>query len=89
LSNNLKDHIYYNIIIRDMEKCAEKEFFKGARLLSINIDIELFDSNLNENLLDVRTSIEKKSKDTLFLKTILMEDQNILTQATAIWSKEI
>ena len=35
------------------------------------------------------TSIEKKSKDTLFLKTILMEDQNILTQATAIWSKEI
>ena len=89
MSNNLKDHVYYNIIIRDMKKYAEKEFFKGARLLSINIDIELFDSNLNENLLDVRTSIEKKSKDTLFLKTILMEDQNILTQATAIWSKEI
>ncbi len=89
MSNNLKDHVYYNIIIQDMEKCAEQEFFKGARLLSINIDIELFDSNLNENLLDVRTSIEKKSKDTLFLKTILMEDKNILTQATAIWSKEI
>lgn len=89
MSNNLKDHVYYNIIIRDMEKHVEKEFFKGARLLSINIDIELFDSNLNENLLDVRTSIEKKSKDTLFLKTILMEDKNILTQATAIWSKEI
>ena len=89
MSNNLKDHVYYNIIIRDMGKCAEQEFFKGARLLSINIDIELFDSNLNENLLDVRTSIEKKSKDTLFLKTILMEDKNILTQATAIWSKEI
>ena len=89
MSNNLKDHVYYNIIIRDMGKCAEKEFLKVARLLSINIDIELFDSNLNENLLDVRTSIEKKSKDTLFLKTILMEDKNILTQATAIWSKEI
>ena len=89
MSNNLKDHVYYNIIIRDMKKYAEKEFFKGVRLLSINIDIEAFDSNLNENLLDVRTSIEKKSKDTLFLKTILMEDKNILTQATAIWSKEI
>lgn len=89
MSNNLKDHVYYNIIIRDMKKYAEKEFFKGVRLLSINIDIEAFDSNLNENLLDVRTSIEKKSKDTLFLKTILMEDQNILIQATAIWSKEI
>jgi hypothetical protein len=89
LSNNLKDHVYYNIIIRDMEKHVEKEFLKSGRLLSINIDIEFFDSNLNENLLDVRTSIEKKSKDTLFLKTILKEDQNILTQATAIWSKEI
>ena len=89
MSNNLKDHVYYNIIIRDMEKHVEKEFLKSGRLLSINIDIELFDSNLNENLLDVRTSIEKKSKDTLFLKTILMEDKNILTQATAIWSKEI
>jgi len=89
LSNNLKDHVYYNIIIRDMKKYAEKELFKGVRLLSINIDFELFDNNLNQNLLDVRTSIEKKSKDTLFLKTILMEDQNILTQATAIWSKEI
>lgn len=89
MSNNLKDHVYYNIIIRDMKKYAEKEFLKDVRLLSINIDIELFDSNLNENLLDVRTSIEKKSKDTLFLKTILMEDKNILTQATAIWSKEI
>ena len=89
MSNNLKDHVYYNIIIRDMKKYAEKELFKGVRLLSININFELFDNNLNQNLLDVRTSIEKKSKDTLFLKTILMEDQNILTQATAIWSKEI
>ena len=89
MSNNLKDHDYYNIIIRDMKKYAEKEFLKGVRLLSINIDIEFFDSNLNENLLDVSTSIEKKSKDTLFLKTILMDDQNTLIQATAIWSKEI
>ena len=56
MSNNLKDHVYYNIIIRDMKKYAEKEFFKGVRLLSINIDIESFDSNLNENLLDVSTS---------------------------------
>ena len=68
MSNNLKDHVYYNIIIRDMEKCAEKEFFKGARLLSINIDIELFDSNLNENLLDVRTSIEKKKQRYFIFK---------------------
>ena len=66
MSNNLKDHVYYNIIIRDMGKCAEKEFFKGARLLSINIDIELFDSNLNENLLDVGLVLKKKAKILYF-----------------------
>ena len=89
MSNNLKEHGYYNIIIKDMEKCAKKEFLNSVRLLSININIEFFDGSLNKHLLDVRTSIEKKSKDTLFLKTILVENKNILTQATAIWSKEI
>ena len=77
-----------------MEKCAENEFLKNARLLSININIEFFDESYNKHLLDVRTSIEKKSKDTLFLKTILVEEKpqenkNILVQATSIWSKEI
>ncbi len=89
MSNNHKDHSYYNIIIKDMEKCAENEFLKNARLLSININIEFFDESYNKHLLDVRTSIEKKSKDTLFLKTILVENKNILVQATSIWSKEI
>jgi hypothetical protein len=72
-----------------MEKCAENEFLKNVRLLSININIEFFDESYNKHLLDVRTSIEKKSKDTLFLKTILVENKNILVQATSIWSKEI
>ena len=89
MSNNHKDHGYYNIIIKDMERCAENEFLKNARLLSININIEFFDEILNKHLLDVWTSIEKKSKDTLFLKTILMENKNILIQATSIWSKEV
>ena len=89
MSNNLKDHVYYNIIIRDMEKHVEKEFLKSGKLLSINIDIELLDSSFESNLLDVRTHIDKKSKDTLFLKTTVIENKKILIQATAIWSKEI
>lgn len=89
MSNNHKDYHYYSIIIKDMEKYVKKEFSKGARLLSINIDIELFDSSFEDNLFNLRTSIEKKSKDTLFLKTILIENKNNLIQATAIWSKDI
>ena len=88
MSNNLNDHNYYNIIIKDMKKLAEKELFRDARLLSINVDLELFDGIFDKNLLDVKTAIEKKSKDTLFLKTSLMKNKNILIQATAIWSNE-
>ena len=89
MSNNLKEHSYYNIIIEDMKKYAERELSKDVKLLSINIDIELFDSGFEDNLFDMRTSIEKKSKDTLFLKSIIIENKNILIQATAIWSKDI
>jgi len=89
LSNNLKEHSYYNIIIEDMKKYAERELSKDVKLLSINIDIELFDIGFEDNLFDVKTSIEKKSKDTLFLKSIVIENKNTLIQATAIWSKDI
>ena len=89
MSNNLKEHSYYNIIIEDMKKHAERELSKDVKLLSINIDIELFDSGFEDNLFDIRTSIEKKSKDTLFLKSIVIENKITLIQATAIWSKDI
>ena len=89
MSNNLKEHSYYNIIIEDMKKYAERELSKDVKLLSINIDIELFDIGFEDNLFDVKTSIEKKSKDTLFLKSIIIENKNILIHATAIWSKDI
>ena len=89
MSNNLNEHAYYNIIIEDMERLAKRELSKGARLLSVNIDIELLDDGSNKNLSNVKTNIEKKSRDTLFLKTILIKDKNTLVQATAIWSKDV
>jgi len=89
LSNNLNEHAYYNIIIEDMERLAKRELSKGARLLSVNIDIELLDDGSKKNLPNVKTNIEKKSRDTLFLKTILIKDKNTLVQATAIWSNDV
>ena len=89
MSNHLNEHAYYNIIIEDMERYAKRELSKGARLLSVNIDIELLDDGSNKNLPNVKTNIEKKSRDTLFLKTILIKDKNTLVQATAIWSNDV
>ena len=90
MSNNHKKHSYYNIIIDDMEKQISEEFFKKVRLLSISIDLERlengFDSYLTKT--EIKTFIEKKSKDILFLKTILLQDKNIIARAHALWIKE-
>ena len=66
MSNNHKDHSYYNIIIKDMEKCAENEFLKNARLLSININIELFDESLINIYLMLELVSKKKVKILYF-----------------------
>ena len=88
MSNNLKEHSYYYKIIEDMKEHADKVFYCNTRLLSINIDLENLEVKLNTELFQVRTIIEKQSKDILFLKTILLEDKKILAQASALWANE-
>ncbi len=90
MSNNHKKHGYYNLIIDDMEFYAAEVFYKKIRLLSINIDLERIEDGLDKNIDEtkVKTYLEKKSKDVLFLKTILLKNKNILATASAIWSKE-
>lgn len=89
MSNHLNDHSYYNIIINDMDKHANNEFNGNARLLSVNIDLEILDYSFNQKLAEVKTSVEKKSKDTLFLKSTLLESGKAIAQASSLWSKEI
>tara|TARA_B100000767_G_C19341240_1_gene359884 strand:+ start:100 stop:324 length:225 start_codon:yes stop_codon:yes gene_type:complete len=73
-----------------MEFYAAEVFYKKIRLLSINIDLERIEDGLDKNIDEtkVKTYLEKKSKDVLFLKTILLKNKNILATASAIWSKE-
>ena len=89
MSNNLKNLHYYKTIVRDMESFAEKEFFGNAHLLSINVDLERIQDGYDESLAEVKTSVEKKSKDTLFLKSLLALDKKIIVQASAIWTKDL
>lgn len=88
MSNNLKDDSYYNIIVEDMRGHADKVFANNSKLLSININIENIDDKFIKELFKVRTIIEKQSKDVLFLNTILLKNQKILVQASALWSNE-
>lgn len=90
MSNNHKKHNYYNIIIDDMEIHIAEEFIEKARLLSISIDLERFEDGFDGSFdeLEVKTLIEKKTKDVLFLKTTLLKNKDIIAKAHALWIKE-
>ncbi|MDA9034239.1 hypothetical protein N9H74_01880 [Hyphomicrobiales bacterium] len=90
MSNNHKKHNYYNIIIDDMEIHIAEEFIEKARLLSISIDLERFEDGFDGSFdeLEVKTLIEKKTKDVLFLKTTLLKNKDIIAKAHALWTKE-
>ena len=70
-----------------MEKIAKEEFFGNTRLLSINIDLIVLDKDYILGYLETITDVEKKSKDTLFLKTSILANNKIITYSSAIWTK--
>jgi len=88
LSNNLKNHNYYNKIIESMQEIAEEEFRDYSQPLAINIDLGSLLDHSEEYLFNFITIVEKKSKDTLFLKTSIIFDNKIIACATAVWIKE-
>jgi hypothetical protein len=73
-----------------MEIHIAEEFIKKARLLSISIDLERFEGGFDGSFdeLEVKTLIEKKTKDVLFLKTTLLKNKDIIAKAHALWIKE-
>jgi len=87
LSNYLEYQSYYNLIIKSMEKIAKEEFSGNTRLLSVNIDLIGQDKDYILGDLETITDVEKKSKDTLFLKTSVLANNKIITYSSAIWAK--
>jgi|TARA_B110000444_G_scaffold225666_1_gene229670 hypothetical protein len=73
-----------------MEIHIAEEFIEKARLLSISIDLERFEGGFDGSFdeLEVKTLIEKKTKDVLFLKTTLLKNKDIIAKAHALWIKE-
>ena len=44
------------------------------------------EDNLEINESHVKSSIEKKSKDTLFIKTYIIKDDEIIASSSSVWS---
>ncbi len=86
MSNHHTKHNYYQIILDNKESLAIKEFGVMSKLLTINIDLGDLDNNFVISDSNLQSSIEKKSRDTIFIKTYIIIDNNIIASASSVWT---
>jgi hypothetical protein len=86
LSNHHTKHNYYKIILDNKEALATKEFGVIPKLLTINIDLGNLDNSSVINDSHVKSSIEKKSRDTIFIKTFIIIDNDIIVSSSSVWT---
>ena len=86
MSNHHTKHNYYQIILDNKESLATKEFGVIPKLLTINIDLGDLDNNFVISDNNLQSSIEKKSKDTIFIKTLIKIDNDNIASASSIWT---
>ena len=86
MSNHHTKHDYYQIILDNKEALATKEFGVISNLLTINIDLGNLNNNFVINDSHVQSSIEKKSKDTIFIKTYIIIDNDIIVSSSSVWT---
>ena len=86
MSNHHTKHNYYQIILDNKESLAIKEFGVMSKLLTINIDLGDLDDNFVISDSNLQSSIEKKSKDTIFIKTYVVIDNDIIASASSVWT---
>ena len=86
MSNHHTKHNYYQIILDNKESLATKEFGVMPKLLTINIDLGDLDNSFVISDNNLQSSIEKKSKDTIFIKTLIIIDNDTIASASSIWT---
>ncbi len=86
MSNHHTKHNYYQIILDNKEALATKEFGVMSKLLTINIDLGDLDNNLVISDSNLQSSIEKKSRDTIFIKTLIIIDDDIIASSSSVWT---
>ena len=55
-------------------------------MLTINIDLGNLDKNFVINDSHEQSSIEKKSRDTIFIKTYIIIDNDIIVSSSSVWT---
>ena len=88
MSNHHTQHNYYQAIVDNKEAIATNEFSIKPKLLTINIDVVSLEKNLIIDNSNIKSSIEKKSKDTLFIKTYIIVDGEIIISSSSVWTNK-
>ncbi len=88
MSNHHTQHNYYQAIVDNKEAIATNEFSVKPKLLTINIDVGSLEKNLIIDNSNIKSSIEKKSKDTLFIKTYIIVDGEIIISSSSVWTNK-
>ena len=89
MSNHHTRYNYYQTILDNKHAIATSQFGVNPKLLTINIDLGDLDDNFEINESHVKSSIEKKSKDTLFIKTYIIKDDEIIASSSSVWSNNL
>ena len=87
MSNHHTQYNYYKTILDNKELIVTSEFGVKPKLLTINIDFGDLDNDLIIDESNIKSSIEKKSRDTIFIKTYIIVNNLVVASSSSVWTK--
>ncbi len=87
MSNHHTQYNYYKTILDNKELIVTSEFGVKPKLLTINIDFGDLDNDLTIDESNIKSSIEKKSRDTIFIKTYIIINNLVVASSSSVWTK--
>ncbi len=87
MSNHHTQYNYYKTILDNKELIVTSEFGVKPKLLTINIDFGDLDNDLIIDESNIKSSIEKKSRDTIFIKTYIIINNLVVASSSSVWTK--
>lgn len=87
MSNHHTQYNYYKTILDNKESIVTSEFGVKPKLLTINIDLGDLDNDLIIDESNIKSSIEKKSRDTIFIKTYIIINNLVVASSSSVWTK--
>ena len=87
MSNHHTQYNYDKTILDNKESIVTSEFGVKPKLLTINIDLGDLDNDLIIDESNIKSSIEKKSRDTIFIKTYIIINNLVVASSSSVWTK--